>query len=69
MAALGIRWEAHLVKASRLDFAVDLLASGFEPARPLILAPAAFAVDGPLCAGLAMRHAIKAWRFRSGWTN
>jgi hypothetical protein len=40
MAALGIRWEAHLVKVSRLDFTVDLLAPGFEPNRRHIVAPA-----------------------------
>jgi hypothetical protein len=60
MAALGIRWEAHLVKVSRLDFAVDLLASGFEPVRRQIVAPA-----GTRCRRTPMRRAGDATRHQS----
>jgi len=40
MAAFGIRYADHLVKVSRVDFAVDIIAPGFEPDRKHIVAPA-----------------------------
>ncbi|MCR9215533.1 MAG: replication initiation factor domain-containing protein [Proteobacteria bacterium] len=39
MSAFGIRYADHLVKVSRVDFAVDILAPGFEPVRKRIIAP------------------------------
>lgn len=40
MAAFGIRYADHLVKVARIDFAVDILAPGFEPNRKHVIAPA-----------------------------
>lgn len=40
MAAFGIRYADHLVKVARIDFAVDILAPGFEPNRKQVVAPA-----------------------------
>jgi len=40
MAAFGIRYADHLVKVARVDFAVDIIAPGFEPDRKHIVAPA-----------------------------
>ena len=39
MEAFGVRYEAHQVKVSRVDIAVDIIAPGFEPERRCIVAP------------------------------
>jgi len=39
MTGFGIRYADHLVKASRADFAVDILAPNFVPTRKQIIAP------------------------------
>lgn len=39
MAAFGIRYADHVIKVSRVDFAVDILAPGFVPDRKLVIAP------------------------------
>ncbi|MEH6476824.1 MAG: hypothetical protein V7727_14125 [Sneathiella sp.] len=39
MASFGIRYADHLIKISRVDIAVDILAPSFVPDRKLVIAP------------------------------